>query len=150
MPPPIVPPAPARLSTITDWPRRPARLCASGRPTRSVVPPAANGTTKVIGFVGHSCAAAKLQLSIERAQAMPAIFRVCVDMKSSGRPRRSILLSSGARKSELRFLRPFNILQPHPEEPALLGGRLEGWPQTPSVLPSFETRRKDAALLVRK
>ena len=85
MPAPMVPPAPARLSTTTDWPSRAARFCASGRPTRSVVPPAANGTTKVIGLVGHSCAAAKLPQSIERAQARPAIFSLCVNTNSSDR-----------------------------------------------------------------
>ena len=31
------------------------------------------------------------------------------------------------------------ILEPHPEEPSV-ARRLEGWPQTPSVPPSFETR----------
>jgi hypothetical protein len=32
--------------------------------------------------------------------------------------------------------------------PPFLGGHLEGWPGArPSQLPSFETRRKDAALL---
>jgi hypothetical protein len=39
------------------------------------------------------------------------------------------------------------ISQPHPEEAALLGGRLEGWMHGTASRPSFETRRKDAALL---
>jgi hypothetical protein len=31
-------------------------------------------------------------------------------------------------------------LRPHPEEAALLGGRLEGWMHGRDSLPSFETR----------
>jgi hypothetical protein len=45
------------------------------------VPPAANGTTNVIGFVGHSCAAAKLLQSIDKA--MPAIFSLRVNTNPS-------------------------------------------------------------------
>jgi hypothetical protein len=40
-----------------------------------------------------------------------------------------------------------NSLRPHPEDAAFLRGRLEGWQQArPGMRPSFETRRKDAAL----
>src|SRR6266481_5746739 len=37
-------------------------------------------------------------------------------------------------------------LSPHPEEAALLGGRLEGWIHGPDSLPSFETRASKSAV----
>src|SRR5438552_10740478 len=54
----MLPPAPPRLSTMTFWPSSGPIFCAIVRATMSTVPPAANGTRMVIGFVGHSCAPA--------------------------------------------------------------------------------------------
>jgi hypothetical protein len=40
------------------------------------------------------------------------------------------------------------IYRPHPEEAALLGGRLEGWPLArPCPWPSFETAAQEGGLL---
>src|SRR2546425_10646403 len=50
------PPAPARLSTITDCPRTLPRATGTGRATMSVFPPGANGTTRVTGLLGNPCA----------------------------------------------------------------------------------------------
>ncbi len=47
--------------------------CASSRPITSVGPPAANGTTMVIGRDGKSSAKAKLQLNV-KASAMEESF----------------------------------------------------------------------------
>src|SRR5262245_26485034 len=55
-----MPPAPPMFSTITCWPRSSLRRAAMMRPTVSIGPPAAYGTTSVTGRVGHSCASAAL------------------------------------------------------------------------------------------
>ena len=49
--PPIVPPAPGRLSTTKVWPICSVNFCASIRPTTSSVPPGGNGMIMVIGLV---------------------------------------------------------------------------------------------------
>src|SRR5690606_9736147 len=50
----MVPPAPARFSTTTVWPRVGRMASASERATLSVGPPAANGTIILIGRSGYS------------------------------------------------------------------------------------------------
>src|ERR1700731_325136 len=55
----MLPPAPARFSTMTDLPYLLWSLTAIARARTSAVPPAENGTTIVIGRVGNdSCASA--------------------------------------------------------------------------------------------
>src|SRR5688500_1061072 len=49
----MLPDAPARLSTITDWPSDLVSCSASERARMSVEPPGAQGTTRVIGRSGH-------------------------------------------------------------------------------------------------
>src|SRR5579859_4938244 len=53
-----MPEAPPILSTMIDWPSSSPIFCAWMRALTSTPPPAANGTTSVIGRVGQSCAAA--------------------------------------------------------------------------------------------
>src|SRR5829696_6564700 len=74
----MLPPAPPRLSTMKVCPSSGPSFWVSVRATMSTVPPAANGTRMVTGFVGHSCApagnvnaasAAHNQLRIERIAA---------------------------------------------------------------------------------
>ena len=48
----MVPPAPVLFSISTDWPSVRVIAAPSTRATTSVGPPAAKGTTSVIGFVG--------------------------------------------------------------------------------------------------
>src|SRR5215471_2575885 len=56
--------------------------------------------------------------------------------------------NSGVKMRVIAANEPVVQFGPHPEEAALLGGRLEGWPVAlPCPWPSFETRREDAALL---
>src|SRR5262245_30664499 len=56
---PVVPPAPALFSIRNCWPSRCDIRSANMRASTSVLPPAANGTTTVTGFVGQpSCAQA--------------------------------------------------------------------------------------------
>src|SRR5205085_3675286 len=54
----MLPPAPARFSTTTCWPRRSASAGATMRAVVSVPPPGSKPTTMVIGFAGKFCAAA--------------------------------------------------------------------------------------------
>jgi hypothetical protein len=49
---PIVPPAPATLSTMIVWPRISPIFWQSTRASASVGPPAANGTITLIGLDG--------------------------------------------------------------------------------------------------
>ena len=44
--------APGRFSTIACWPQASVKRCASMRPSASVTPPGAAGTTMVIGLTG--------------------------------------------------------------------------------------------------
>jgi hypothetical protein len=53
-----MPPAPPTFSTITCWPRISDSRAATIRPMMSAPPPAANGTTMVMGRLGQLCAAA--------------------------------------------------------------------------------------------
>src|SRR6185295_18733481 len=55
----MLPPAPARFSTITCWPMFSARNFATTRATVSVPPPGSKPTTIVIGLDGKFCAVAK-------------------------------------------------------------------------------------------
>jgi hypothetical protein len=54
----MLPPAPARLSTTTGWPRSLLMYWPTTRARMSVVPPAENGTTIVIGLLGKAWACA--------------------------------------------------------------------------------------------
>ncbi|SPA54889.1 Tripartite tricarboxylate transporter family receptor domain protein (fragment) [Cupriavidus taiwanensis] len=62
--------APGLFSTTTGWPSFSPRPTASRRPSTSVAPPAANGTTSRSGRSGHVCAwAAGAADSVARAVA---------------------------------------------------------------------------------
>src|SRR6185295_13368849 len=52
----MLPPAPARFSTTTCWPRFSPRNLATTRATVSVPPPGSKPTTMVIGLDGKVCA----------------------------------------------------------------------------------------------
>src|ERR1700719_1625859 len=54
----MLPAAPARFSTITDWPSDTRMRSLKMRASTSAGPAAGNGTTIVIGRVGKACAAA--------------------------------------------------------------------------------------------
>src|ERR1700732_3364902 len=54
----MLPAAPARFSTITDWPSDTRMRSLKIRASTSAGPAAGNGTTIVIGRVGKACAAA--------------------------------------------------------------------------------------------
>src|SRR5437763_881177 len=64
-----MPAAAPTFSTTIDWPSSSPMRCAWMRALTSTPPPAANGTTKVIGRVGQSCAAAPAQHDPERERA---------------------------------------------------------------------------------
>ncbi len=74
---PIVPPPPALFSTTTDVPARRARWFATRRPTRSVVPPGAAGTTMRIDAPGQAGMAAGWAMAAVQAiaaMAMPVVM----------------------------------------------------------------------------
>src|SRR5258708_22609065 len=60
---PTVPPPPALLSTAIGWPMNFEALSAIARIAMSVDPPAGQGTIRVIGLVGYSCAPAAVPAS---------------------------------------------------------------------------------------
>jgi hypothetical protein len=67
---PMLPPAPARLSTTTVCFQISPSFCASRRATTSVLPPGAKGTTRVTLLVGQSdCASAGAVASARVARA---------------------------------------------------------------------------------
>src|SRR5688500_18655891 len=51
--------APARLSTITNWPSASDRFWLIARATTSVAPPAGTPTTQRTGFAGYCCTSAQ-------------------------------------------------------------------------------------------
>ena len=59
----MLPEAPSRLSTITDWPQRSVSFCAKRRPMMSVPPPGAKPATSRTGLVGYGCAQLALAAS---------------------------------------------------------------------------------------
>ena len=63
-----VPPAPGRFSTTNDWPHASLNFCANTRPSVSLPPPVANGTTTRVGLAGYSCACAATAVCMQ----MPA------------------------------------------------------------------------------
>src|SRR5436190_2915774 len=54
----MLPPAPARLSTTTGWPRISVSCCPVRRAMMSAGPPGAKGITKRTGLAGQVCACA--------------------------------------------------------------------------------------------
>src|SRR5471032_2549957 len=72
---PMLPPAPARLSTTTCWPSDSESFCAMMRAMTSVGPPGAKPTMMRIGFTGYCCAAAPPAAIIAAANiAAPAVM----------------------------------------------------------------------------
>ena len=65
--PAIVPPAPAVFSITTGWPSERAMRSPRMRAIVSVGPPAANGTTTVMGREGYAWAAAKVDIAASNA-----------------------------------------------------------------------------------
>src|SRR5262249_36240508 len=63
----MLPLAPVRFSTTTDWPRRAPSRSATTRALVSVTPPGANGTTRRSGRAGQSCACAPSAARARRA-----------------------------------------------------------------------------------
>src|SRR4051812_37513971 len=66
---PITPPAPPRLSTTTGCPSDSVSRGARSRASKSVPPPAANGTTKRMGLPGQGWAAAGIPAAQHRRKA---------------------------------------------------------------------------------
>src|SRR5262245_21008902 len=90
---PILPLAPARLSTTTCWPSRPESLCAMMRATMSVLLPAGNGTIRRIGRSGQAAVC-----------ALPALATKSVRMIVSSR---SIALSTNLQDKLAAQVPPF-------------------------------------------
>src|SRR3954467_10231198 len=69
----MVPLAPVRFSTTTDWPGAAASRPASRRAARSSAGPGGNGTTMVTGFAGRVCAAAGASVATTMKAATAAL-----------------------------------------------------------------------------
>src|SRR5436189_5152704 len=67
----MLPPAPGRFSTTTGVAKSACMRCCKMRASRSAEPPAANGTTMVIGRCGQSCACAGANAANASRPAMP-------------------------------------------------------------------------------
>ena len=89
--------------------------------------------------------------SLEYAQAPVAQF-CAIDLKATwpliNRPTRRMFLSSGVKLKRWGQVQSSIPKGPHPEEAALLRGRLEGWPRH-RLVPSFETHRYAMLLRMR-
>src|SRR5690349_2578023 len=70
----MLPPAPARLSTMTGWPRSSDTFCPVMRATISVGPPGAKGVMKWIGLAGQAWACAAAAASMSSAAKMNFIL----------------------------------------------------------------------------
>src|SRR5690606_20269154 len=70
----MVAPAPGLLSTTTGCPRTWDSGCASARASTSVVPPAGNGTIRLMGLLGQACAMALLP-EMASVNAMACVMR---------------------------------------------------------------------------
>src|SRR5688500_742254 len=93
----MLPPAPARFSTTTDWPQASPSFCARRRATTSVAPPAAKGTTIFTGLLGQACAAASCGARARSRAARPPRNRVMFISSGS-----CLLWSSRQREREPR------------------------------------------------
>src|SRR5574343_1431184 len=79
---PMLPPAPARLSTTTGWPSSALSAWPTMRARMSVVPPAEKGTTMVMGLEGNAWARAWLVIH------RPAAARLAPASSWAAKPRR--------------------------------------------------------------
>src|SRR5215471_4270962 len=77
-----MPPAPLTFSTSTVWPSSARKPSATMRAIASLDPPAANGTTSVIGRAGQSCASA----AAPDAQSAAAAAIIRMHARSMARP----------------------------------------------------------------
>src|SRR6185436_6270922 len=122
----MLPPAPVRFSTTTGTFTRSVRRCASIRATTSPPPPAANGTTNLIGLLGYFCCAraGNVEASpIASADSMKSRLRIC------------LLLLSG------QYAQLFALHEGAGSETASLG-RLRRGPQRAAVPSLTKTRRR--------
>src|SRR4051794_4792977 len=79
-----MPPAPLRLSTITDLPRIFSSAAATGRAARSACPPGGNGTIMVMLRDGQLCAQAFCApVAAESAPMIGAPSAPCINLRRS-------------------------------------------------------------------
>ncbi len=75
-----MPPAPGMLSTTSCWPSSSDIRGVMMRPTTSIGPPAANGTTIVTGRAGQSCADAPTVATVNAASVVKMMRVDVLDM----------------------------------------------------------------------
>jgi hypothetical protein len=92
---PIVPVAPALLSTMNDWPKVLLSDGPMARAMASVEPPGGNGTTRVTGLAGQACACAAETVANARTRVVKNFFMGC--LRGNRCCRRAGRRSSGAR-----------------------------------------------------
>src|SRR6185295_15017509 len=74
----MVVPAPGRFSTTTVLPSRSSSSLPSRRARKSVAAPGVNGTTKVSGRLGYSCAPASKMHAAHTAAASALNFKILI------------------------------------------------------------------------
>src|SRR5450432_3634359 len=79
----MLPPAPARLSTTTDWPSVSVSRLATSRARMSVVAPAGKGTTNRIAWFGYACPNAP-QVKVANSAASAKRCRLPIIVSSVG------------------------------------------------------------------
>src|SRR4051812_40916912 len=106
MPAPILPEAPARLSTITCWPRLAESRTARMRAMLSTLPPAGHGTIRRMGLPGQAATGSACTSPPARATAaVRTMRRRKADMVgSSGAPLRHQRLPLRPRGEQVAFL----------------------------------------------
>src|SRR6187399_3246641 len=72
----MLPPAPGRLSTTTDWPNDSVNCCDRTRATMSVPPPGAYGTINRSGRDGYDCASPSPALRMALSNRKPPSVRI--------------------------------------------------------------------------
>src|SRR5262245_14285054 len=93
-----MPAAAPTFSTMIVCPRSSPMCSAWMRPLASMPPPAANGMTSVIGWVGQSCAKDALASAITAAEAVNIVLRILLSWQVGCWPKGQLTrLSTGAR-----------------------------------------------------
>src|SRR5580704_875727 len=112
--PPMVPPAPPRLSTTTGWPNLSPTCAATGRAKMSFDPPGGNGTSQLMACVGQSAARSGSAMPAASRPPKAARRKMLIDFPLA-------LWTRGSRLEHKSEPTP-----PHPEEHRA-AMRLEGW-----------------------
>src|SRR5580700_5565194 len=140
-----MPPAPPTFSTTTCWPRISLTRCAITRPSTSVGPPAANGTTMVTGRVGQSCApAVPVRASNPASAKAHRAFGMAfsLPLRCSIRPVLAGPFASLGARVKCRS----GARRPRESLPAVIAGEAKQWHRLPHEIASAQARPRNDSL----